>query len=205
MTDGPNLTRRGLVAASALAPFLATTSACAQAPQGTAGTSPILVAYFTRSGNTRVIARGIARALGAGLFEVEPARPYPDDYDETVAQAERERQAEYRPALAASVSGLASYQTIFLGFPIWGMTAPSIIRSFLSEHDLSGKTLVPFITHGGYGTGSSLDVLSRHAPQARLIDPFVLECDQERRTLNSVNDWLDGLELPSRSQPTKGQ
>ncbi|SFL03558.1 Flavodoxin [Mesorhizobium albiziae] len=84
---------------------------------------------------------------------------------------------------------------MFIGFPVWGTTAPSIIRSFLSQHDLSGKTLVPFITHGGYGTGSSQDVVAQHAGRARLLDGFVKQCDQERETIAEVTQWLGGVQV----------
>jgi len=150
----------------------------------------ILVAYFTRTCNTRVIARQIRRALDADLFEIRPAEPYPEDYEETVAQASRERESGFEPTLAALVPNIERYETVFLGFPIWGMSAPSVIRSFLSKHDLSGKSLIPFITHGGYGLGDSLSVVSVHAPKARLLDGFALEADQERRTLEQVTRWL---------------
>jgi hypothetical protein len=75
------------------------------------------------------------------------------------------------------------------------MTAPSPIRSFLTWHDLSGTTLVPFITHGGYGPGNSLSVVAQHAPRARLLGEFSKECDQERETLSQVTGWLGGLRL----------
>ena len=92
--------------------------------------SKILVAYFTRTGNTRVIARQIQRALQADLFEIEPASPYPEDYEETVAQAVRERDSGYRPPLKASVNEISFYEVVFLGFPVWGETAPPVIRAF---------------------------------------------------------------------------
>jgi len=76
------------------------------------------------------------------------------------------------------------------------MSVPPVIRSFLSGHDLAGKTLVPFITHGGYGLGDSLDVVREHAPDARILDGFSLEADQERRTLERVTGWLGGIEIP---------
>ena len=85
---------------------------------------------------------------------------------------------------------MAVYGTVFLGFPIWGMTAPAVIRSFLSSHDLSGRTLVPFITHGGYGIGQSLAVVTEHAAGARLAEAFVKQADQERQTLTEVSRWL---------------
>ncbi|RWP85538.1 MAG: flavodoxin [Mesorhizobium sp.] len=161
-----------------------------------AGGAKGLVAYYTRTGNTRVIARQISRALRADIFEIATVDPYPEDYKQQVAVAEQQRESGFEPALAATVPDIESYETVFLGFPIWGMTAPSVIRSFLSKHDLSGKTLVPFITHGGYGTGQSLKVLADHAPGARLIEGFSKQCDQERQTLDEVTGWLGRVELP---------
>lgn len=159
-------------------------------PSGTASGRKALVAYFSRSGNTRVIAGQIHRALGTDLFEIEPVTPYPEDYEQTVEQARREQDRGYEPPLKATVANIAVYETVFLGFPVWGETAPPIIRSFLSRHDLSSKTLVPFITHGGYGLGRSLSVLAQHAPRARLVEGLTMEADQERRTLNTVTQWL---------------
>ena len=88
---------------------------------------------------------------------------------------------------------MADYNTVFLGFPIWGETAPPVVRSFLSGHDMSGKTLIPFVTHGGYGLGKSLAVLASHAPKARLLNGFAMEMDQERRTMERVTSWLGGI------------
>ncbi|RJG01021.1 flavodoxin [Noviherbaspirillum sedimenti] len=154
----------------------------------------ILVAFFSRSGNTRVIAGQIHRALGTALYEIQPATPYPDDYEQAVEQARKERDSGYRPALKESVPNMASYKTIFLGFPIWGETAPPVIRAFLASHDLAGKTLIPFITHGGYGLGSSLSVVAAHAPKARLLDAgFTMQADQERQTLTRVTSWLEKI------------
>ena len=68
-----------------------------------------------------------------------------------------------------------------------------VIRSFLRAHDLSGKTLRPFVTHGGYGLGSSLAVLNSHAARARIEAPFSMEADQERRTIDRVESWLGDI------------
>jgi flavodoxin len=160
--------------------------------------SRTLVAFFSRSGNTRVVAGLIHRALGADLFEIRPATPYPDDYLEQVKVATQERDRGVEPPLAAKVSNISRYDTVYLGFPIWGETAPSMIRSFLKAHDLSGKTIIPFITHGGYGLGSSHAVLKSHAPRARLGRGFSMQADQERQTMNTVNSWLKEI----RAMPT---
>jgi flavodoxin len=186
-----DLSRRTMLTAPALLYLAAGTAARAE-PTGTprSAGSKILVAYFSRSGNTRVIAGTIQRALAADLFEIRPARPYPEDYEQTVEQARQERDRGYEPPLEATVPVMAAYETVFLGFPIWGETTPPVIRSFLRAHDLSGKTLRPFITHGGYGLGNSLAVLADHAPGARIEPPFSMAADQERRTLNQVTSWL---------------
>jgi len=164
-------------------------AAAAQLPQG-----KVLVAYFSRSGNTRTVAGPVRRALQADLFQIEPETPYPDDYFETVEQAQQETESGFEPPLKGTVADIGSYGTVFLGFPIWGTTAPPVIRSFLSAHDLSGKTLIPLVTHGGYGLGSSLEVVARHAPDARLVEGFAMDAPQERRTIEQVTEWLDGLE-----------
>jgi flavodoxin len=153
-----------------------------------------LVAYFSRTGNTHLIATQIARALDATLFRIEPLQAYPDDYEAQVAQAEAERQRGYEPALKDTVLDILSYDTFYLGFPVWGTTAPAVIRSFLSHHDLSGKVLLPFVTHGGYGAGNSLAVVAEHAPTALLEEGFTKQCDQERQTLNEVTQWLGRID-----------
>ncbi|PHY20033.1 flavodoxin [Caulobacter sp. BP25] len=152
--------------------------------------SRTLVAYFTRSGNTRVIAAQLHRELKADLFEILPVASYPEDYEQTVEQARRERDVGARPPLKVMVPNIGAYETVFLCFPIWGETAPPVVRSFLAAHDLSGKTVRPVITHGGYGLGDSLAVLKSHAPNANLMPAFSMEADQERRTMTQVRDWL---------------
>lgn len=172
-----------LAGLSALAPA----TARSQAPGSSAKT---LVAFFSRTGNTALVARQIRRARNATLFEIKVARPYPEDYDETVAQAARETRENYLPKLEYLVTDSRQYDEIYLGFPIWGMTAPPVIRSFLQGHDLSGKPVTPFITHGGYGLGDSLDVVRSLAPRSDVRQAFSMEADQERRTLKEVTGWL---------------
>ena len=118
--------RRTMMAALAAAPL-----GCAAAAPDSGGEtrqagSSTLVAYFSRSGNTRVVAGLIHRALGTDLFEIRPATPYPEDYLATVEQARQERDSGYEPALAGKVADMAGYDTVFLGFPIWGETAPPV-------------------------------------------------------------------------------
>jgi flavodoxin len=160
---------------------------------GIPGLGRTLVAYFSRSGNTRVIAGLIHRALKTDLFEIVPAKAYPEDYEETVEQARIERDCGYERPLLRDVPGLRVYETVLLGFPIWGETAPPVIRAFLSSHDLAGRTVIPFITHGAYGLGNSLSVIAKHSPNARLRRGFSMQCDQERDKVTQINDWMKQL------------
>jgi flavodoxin len=163
-------------------------------PLGTVRTSSrTMVAYFTRSGNTRVIAGMVHRELQADLFEILPAVRYPEDYFKTVEQARQERDRSVLPPLASLVPNFASYDTVFLGFPIWGETIPPVICSFLSLHDMSGKILIPFITHGGFGVGNSTLELTKRATGALVQHVFVMEGDQERRTATQVQNWLGAI------------
>ena len=187
-------TRRALITALAgLTLANVTLASAASAAASVQGHSPVLVAYFSRSGNTRVIAGVIHRSLKTDLFAIEPATPYPEDYFQTVEQAKNERARGAKPALKNSVADIGRYETVYLGFPIWGTSVPPVVQTFLSTHNLAGKLLIPFITHGGYGKGDSDDILAALAPTARREKPLVIECDQERRTTETVASWLEAI------------
>ncbi|MEF3107644.1 flavodoxin [Raoultella sp. WB_B2P2-3] len=159
------------------------------------GKSRILVAYFSRSGNTRVIAGIIHHSLQTDIFEIEPATPYPEDYFHTVEQAKAEHDSGLKPPLKNNIAEIGLYQTIYLGFPVWGTSVPPIVQTFLSTHNLIGKQLIPFITHGGYGSGNSEDILASLVPGSRREKLLIMECDQERKTTEMVTSWLDTIHL----------
>ncbi|GGY29700.1 flavodoxin [Rhodanobacter panaciterrae] len=190
MTSPHDPARRAVVTALAGLPLISLAAQTNDSGDLQRTGSRTLVAYFSRSGNTRVVAGLIHRTFGTDLFEIRPAQPYPEEYLETVEQARLERDRGYEPALEAKVSNMATYDTIYLGFPIWGETTPPVIRAFLSAHDLSGKTLIPFVTHGGYGLGNSPSILASHAPKAQLRPGFSMQADQERQTMEQVTGWL---------------
>ena len=155
-----------------------------------------LIVFLSRSGNTRVLAGALARRYGADLFELRPRDPWPEDYEQMVAWARERRASDVDMPLATDLTGIDGYRTVFLGFPVWGTDLPAVTRSFLRSHDLSGKTIVPFITYGSSGPGNSMRTLRALAPNARLVAPFSLQCDQERSTLNSLDDWIGSVRDP---------
>lgn len=136
-----------------------------------------------------MLAGALSRQLGAPNFELRPRDPWPEDYEQMVAWASRLRESGAVPPLAAPLPDLTGTGEIYLGFPIWGMDLPAVTASFLRGQDLRGRTVRPFVTHGGYGAGEALTTLKRLAPGARIEDAFVLKCDQERDTLNSLAGW----------------
>ena len=118
-----------------------------------------LVAYFSASGTTKMVANRLAGAIGADLFEIEPKIPYSNqDLDWTNKNSRSSLEMNdrsSRPEVAKKVSNMEQYDKIFVGFPIWWYVAPTIINSFLEQYDLSGKTIVPFATSGGSGMGET--------------------------------------------------
>ena len=123
----------------------------------------ILVAYFSCTGNTRGIAETAAAVMNADLYEIQAAEPYSSDdlnYNNNQSRATREQNdPSVRPQISGSVSNMADYDIIFLGYPIWWDQAPRIISTFLESYDFSGKTIVPFCTSISSGVGTSSEDL----------------------------------------------
>ncbi len=119
----------------------------------------VLVAYFSASGVTRRIAREVAEAVGADLFEIEPEQPYTRadlNWQNKSSRSSIEMaDAACRPALATPVPDVSGYDAILLGFPIWWYVEPRIVDTFIEQAGLAGKTVIPFATSGGSGIGDA--------------------------------------------------
>ena len=111
----------------------------------------VLIAYYSWSGNTRFAAEQIQKLTGGTLFEIKPAKAYPSDYSACVDQAKQECRDEFKPELATKVDDFSKYDVIFVGTPNWWSTMAPPVRSFLTGYDFRGKTVIPFVTHGGGG------------------------------------------------------
>ncbi len=118
-----------------------------------------LVAYFSASGTTARVAKDLAQAAGADLYEIKPAVPYTKDdlnwMDKKSRSSVEMSDKSSRPAIADSNAEISQYNTIFLGFPIWWYVAPTIVNSFLESYDFSGKRIILFATSGGSGFGKT--------------------------------------------------
>ena len=138
--------------------FLSGTDSQAQTAPGSQ--KKMLVAYFSHTGNTRAIARQIQVATGADVFEIVPANPYPESYGDVLARGRQELKDDLRPELKSAVPDIASYDVVFVGSPNWFNTVVPPVMTFLSARDFSGKTIVPFVTHGGVEPAEGVRVVS---------------------------------------------
>ena len=159
------------------------------------GTKKILVAYFSHSGNTREIANQIHNIVGGDIFEIQTVKPYPADYDTVVKQARQELASGYKPALKTKVDNIKSYDLVFIGYPNWCGTVPAPVKTFLSEYDLSGKTVVPFCTHGGGGPGRGVTDISKLCPKSTLLDSFAILGSDVKTAQNKVSEWLRKIKI----------
>lgn len=155
-----------------------------------------LVAYFSASGVTARLARTLAEAAGADLFEIRPAAPYTSgdlnwNNKNSRSSVEMKDKAS-RPAIAAPAANLAQYDTVFVGFPIWWYEAPRIVHTFLESGDFAGKTVVPFCTSGGSGMGKTAAILQASCPKARMLDGRRFSGGASVRELSA---WVEGLGL----------
>lgn len=168
------------------------------------GGGNMLVAYFSlageqygvgviEEGNTSIIAHMIAEQTGADLFEIEAAVPYPTSHSELLDVSRQEMASSARPEIAGIVDNMDSYDTIFIGYPNWWGDMPMIVYNFLESYDLSGKTIVPFCTHGGSGL-SGTERTIKDITGATMKDGFAIAgtaAQNDRDTAKSqVTEWL---------------
>lgn len=155
----------------------------------------VLVAYFSWSGNTEQIAQLIAEETGADLFEIAPATPYTDDYNELLDIAQQEQADNARPELAAQVENWDSYDTVFVGYPNWWSDAPMAVYTFLESYDWTGKTLVPFNTSASGGFGRSLSGIGESAAEAEILEGIAFTESELPNAESCITEWLTGLGL----------
>ena len=137
-----------------------------------------LVAYFSASGVTASLAKNLAAAVGADLFEIEPVIRYGKadlDWTNKNSRSSVEMNDKLsRPAVAKKLGNMSEYDEVFVGFPIWWYIAPTIVNTFLEGYDLAGKTIIPFATSGGSGMGETNEYLANSCKGAKLVEGKVL-------------------------------
>ncbi len=151
----------------------------------------VLIAYFSWSGNTQGIAEEIQRQTGADIFEIIPVEPYSDDYSTVLDEAQRDQNEQARPELSEHIEDMSQYDTIILGYPNWWASIPMPIASFLEEYDFSGKTIIPFCSHGGGRFGQSLTAIAKLAPDAEMGEGLSVHYSGGSEMPDDVANWLE--------------
>ncbi len=153
-----------------------------------------LVAYFSASGVTAKLAETLSEAIGADLYDIEPAVPYTKSdlnwMNKNSRSSVEMNNPASRPAIAGKRDNMDEYDTIFVGFPIWWYVAPTIINTFLESYDFTGKTIIPFATSGGSSMGKTNEKLQSSCPSAKLMEGKVWKKNAKADELAA---WAEGL------------
>ena len=179
----------------------------------------VLVAYFSRWGNTdygtdvdattsasivlndgqqvgttELFAEMIQDEVGGDLYLIQSSESYPVDFDDVVDKNHEEQGENFRPELISEVD-LSKYDIIFVGYPVWASSVPTPVLSFLESADLSGKKIIPFCTHDGYGAGSSYSEVEQSSQNATVEQGLALEASEVSGAQETIHNWLKSLEL----------
>ncbi|WP_438497096.1 flavodoxin [Paenibacillus sp. IHBB 3054] len=184
------------------------------------GEQKILIAYFSRvgntdfdsnvdavtgaslnlqdsvlAGNTEIIADMIQQAIGGDLFLIATANKFPADYDTVVDLGQQQKEEDARPELSAHVDNIEDYDIVFIGFPNWWYDLPMAVYSFLEEYDFAGKTIIPFTTHEGSRFSNNDQTITRMLTGATVLDGLAIRGGDASDAQQEVNDWLQQLGL----------
>ena len=157
----------------------------------------ILVSYFSASGVTARVAQKLSQAIDGDLHEIIPAQPYSQaDLNWTNPQSRSSQEMKnkaYRPAIQNEVKNIDDYDVIFIGFPIWWYVAPTIINTFLEQYDLSGKTIIPFSSHGGSGWSGTVDDIAGMEPNATMVNGYSISRSSVAGSEEGILQWLERI------------
>lgn len=149
-----------------------------------------LVAYFSASGNTASLAKKLADAANADLYEIKPAVPYTSadlNWQNKQSRSSVEMSDHgSRPAIADTDANIAAYDTVYIGFPVWWYIAPTIINTFLESYDFTGKKIILFATSGGSGFGKAVQNLKSSAAGAEIVEGKVNPSPRDIEALASM-------------------
>jgi flavodoxin len=185
------------------------TSSTDSARPRSAGAHRILLAYFSRAGenyynggrrnlavgNTQVVAETIKDLVDCDVHRIEPAEPYPQAYDATVARNKAEQDADARPRIANPIDSITDYDTVLLGSPIWNVRAPMIMSTFTDAHDFAGRRIYPFVTYAVSGLAGVDDDYATACPDATIGPGLAVRGEEAARSRRQVRTWLREIGL----------
>ncbi len=166
-------------------------SACSQKKTETNMKQKVLVVYFSATGTTKDAAQQLAEVTGADLHEIKPEQPYTDadlDWNDKQSRSSVEMQDKHsRPAITGKLQNMREYNVVYVGFPIWWYTCPTIINTFMEAYDFKGKTVIPFATSGGSSIKKACADLKAAYPQLNWGEGKLLN----RASKAELQKWVD--------------
>ena len=205
-----------LLKAAGLITLLAS-GASASAAEASLSNHKILIAYFSfplpqdvdattsasrlevngkTYGSVEYVADIIAKNTGADLFKIETVQQYPiDEYDHLTDFAHEEAENDARPALKNTIDNFDDYDTVFVGYPIWWYQMPMALYTFFDTYDFSGKTIIPFSTHGGSRWSGTTREIERLEPNAKLLDGYSIYRSLTPYDPEDIKNWLKDINI----------
>lgn len=141
-------------------------------------------------GNAQLIAEWAADEAGCKTFAIVTEESYPSDYNQTVADAQKEQTENKRPALKTTLENAADYDTVYLSFPNWWADLPMAVYSFFDAYDFSGKTINVFITHEGSGFSRTINTIRELEPDATVNEALAIRGGSVAGEENAVREWV---------------
>ena len=153
-------------------------------------------------GNTQYMAYVIQENTNGNIFRIIPQTDYPTDHDELIDLAKEEKNDNARPKIESTVENFDNYDTVFIGYPNWWGDMPMILYTFFDTYDFSGKTIIPFNTHGGSGFSQTIDTIKGLEPDADVKDGLSVSRDDIEDAQSEIVEWLKGLGFEKNSSQT---
>ena len=153
----------------------------------------VLVAFFSASGVTEGVAKQLAEVTGGDLHKIQPEQPYTDadlDWRDKQSRSSVEmKDKNSRPAITNKLANMQDYDVVYVGFPIWWYTCPTIINTFMEAYDFKGKTVIPFATSGGSSIKKACEDLNAAYPDVNWKEGKLLN----RASKQELETWIKGL------------
>lgn len=159
--------------------------------------SDTLIVYFSWSNNTETMANYINEQIGGDIERIVPVDAYPDNYNETADLAKAQQDNDERPQFEALAYDPTTYDTVFIGYPIWWYSLPMIMETFFDTYDFTGITIVPFNTHEGSKDGGTYEMIREREPGATVLEglPIRGRDVNDTSSKDEVREWLGKLNL----------
>ena len=154
-----------------------------------------------KRGTTEMLARLIQKETGGDLFRIQTKKKYPAGYNKVIDQNHEEMDEDYLPELKKKVKKMKQYDVVFIGYPIWAEDIPQAIKSFIKEHNLEGKTVIPFCTHGSSGQSGTYKKIRKLCSGSDTLSGFSSGEDKvkSKSTKKRLKSWLKKVHVKSRS------